>query len=157
MKRAVIITGVILIGVAYVLGFWPQYQKVQMTRQQLEQANGELAGSQARNGLYRLQHELLAVIRQSNQKNYGQASALSTIRPRYITTTSSAISAMTPRSCVMNMIAIPISFCNNRMSLRICASVVTSRAVVGSSAMSSFGRSIIAMAIIARCRIPPES
>ena len=78
MKRAVIITGVILIGVAYVLGFWPQYQKVQMTRQQLEQANGELAGSQARNGLYRLQHELLAVIRQSNQKNYGQASALST-------------------------------------------------------------------------------
>jgi hypothetical protein len=78
MKRAVIITGVILIGIAYVLGFWPQYQKVQMSRQQLEQVNAELAGAQARNGLYRLQHELLAVVRQTNQKNYGQASTLST-------------------------------------------------------------------------------
>ncbi len=34
--------------------------------------------------------------------------ALSTTRPRYMTTTSSAISAMTPRSCVMSMIAIPV-------------------------------------------------
>ena len=34
---------------------------------------------------------------------------------------------------------------------------VTSRAVVGSSAMSRAGRQISAMAIIARCRSPPES
>lgn len=78
MKRAVIITGIILIGIAYVLGFWPQYQKLQLSRQQLDQANAELVGAQVRNGLYRLQHELLAVIRQTNQKNYGQASTLST-------------------------------------------------------------------------------
>ena len=78
MKRTGIIVGVVLIGIAYVLGFWPQYQKVQMAREQLEQADKELAGAQARNGLYRLQHELLAVMRQTNQKNYGQASTLST-------------------------------------------------------------------------------
>jgi type II secretory pathway pseudopilin PulG len=78
MKRAGIIIGIVLIGIAYVLGFWPQYEKAQKARQQLEQANTELAGAQARNGLYRLQHELLAVVRQTNQKNYGQASTLST-------------------------------------------------------------------------------
>ena len=37
------------------------------------------------------------------------------------------------------------------------ASVVTSSAVVGSSAMRSRGRSAIAMAIPTRCRWPPES
>ena len=37
------------------------------------------------------------------------------------------------------------------------ACTVTSSAVVGSSAISSFGFSAIAMAIIARCRMPPEN
>jgi type II secretory pathway pseudopilin PulG len=78
MKRAGIIIGIVLIGIAYVLGFWPQYQKVQKSRQQLEMVNIQLAGLQAQVGLYRLQHDLLAVTRQTNQKNYGQASALST-------------------------------------------------------------------------------
>ena len=35
--------------------------------------------------------------------------------------------------------------------------MVTSRAVVGSSAMSSFGLQDSAMAIMTRCRMPPES
>ena len=39
----------------------------------------------------------------------------------------------------------------------IWAWMVTSRAVVGSSAMSSFGLQESAMAIMARCRIPPEN
>ena len=57
----------------------------------------------------------------------------------YITTTSLHISAITPRLCVMNMIAIPMSFCRFRIRSRICASVVTSSAVVGSSAISKLG------------------
>ena len=65
--------------------------------------------------------------------------ACSTTRPRYITTTSSAISAITPRSWVMSMIAIPSSRWSWRSSSRICACVVTSSAVVGSSAISSVG------------------
>ena len=40
---------------------------------------------------------------------------------------------------------------------RICACVVTSSAVVGSSAIRSLGSLIIAIAIITRCRMPPEN
>ncbi len=43
------------------------------------------------------------------------------------------------------------------MSSRICACTVTSRAVVGSSATSTCGRHASAMAIITRCRMPPDS
>jgi hypothetical protein len=39
----------------------------------------------------------------------------------------------------------------------ICAWIVTSSAVVGSSAMRSFGRHASAIAIIARWFMPPES
>jgi hypothetical protein len=78
MKRAVIITGIVLIGIAYVLGFWPQYQKVQITKRQLKEVYTELDNAHAQVGLYILQHDLLAVIRQTEQKNYGQASTLST-------------------------------------------------------------------------------
>ena len=39
----------------------------------------------------------------------------------------------------------------------ICAWIVTSSAVVGSSAMRTAGSFAIAIAIIARCRMPPEN
>lgn len=78
MKRAGIIIGIILIGAAYVLGFWPQYQKRKSSQRQLELANVQVANLQSRIQLYQLQHDLLGVIRQTEQKNYGQASALST-------------------------------------------------------------------------------
>ena len=38
-----------------------------------------------------------------------------------------------------------------------CAWIVTSSAVVGSSAMRTSGSLAIAMAIITRCRMPPEN
>ena len=43
------------------------------------------------------------------------------------------------------------------MSARICAWIVTSSAVVGSSAMSTAGLHDSAIAIITRCRMPPDS
>jgi len=43
------------------------------------------------------------------------------------------------------------------MRSRICAWTVTSRAVVGSSAISSSGSQLNAIAIIARWRMPPEN
>ena len=64
---------------------------------------------------------------------------------------------MTPRSWVIMMIAVPNSCWSRFMTSRTCACTVTSSAVVGSSAMSSFGFNAIAMAIIARCRMPPEN
>ena len=74
-----------------------------------------------------------------------------------MTSTRSATSATTPMSCVMNMTAMCISSCNCRMSSRICAWIVTSSAVVGSSAISSRGWHESAIAIITRWRMPPES
>ena len=64
---------------------------------------------------------------------------------------------MTPISWVMRITAVSISWVRRRMMRRIWAWMVTSRAVVGSSAMSSFGSHSRAMAIITRWRIPPES
>ena len=78
MKRAVIITGVVLIGIAYVLGFWPQFQKARESQRQLEQMTAEFTGLQAQLRLYQLQNSLMGVVRQTSQKNYGQASTLST-------------------------------------------------------------------------------
>ena len=74
-----------------------------------------------------------------------------------MTATSSASSATTPRSWVMRMIAVPVCSRSMRIRSRICAWMVTSSAVVGSSAISSFGSQASAIAIITRWRIPPES
>ena len=55
------------------------------------------------------------------------------------------------------MIAEPNSSCRSRIRSRIWAWTVTSRAVVGSSAISSSGSLIRAIAIMARWRMPPEN
>ena len=41
----VIIIGIVLIGIAYVLGFWPQYQKARESRRQLAQPPAASAGN----------------------------------------------------------------------------------------------------------------
>ncbi|MNV68905.1 hypothetical protein D3C71_1617810 [compost metagenome] len=74
----------------------------------------------------------------------------STRRPRFITAMRSAISATTPKSCVMNSTAVLCDFCNSRISARICFCVVTSSAVVGSSAINSLGFRISAMQMTMR-------
>ena len=74
-----------------------------------------------------------------------------------MTATRSAISATTPKSWVMNNTPMPRSRWRRFTRARMRAWVVTSSAVVGSSAMSSAGSSARAMAIIARWRWPPES
>ena len=83
--------------------------------------------------------------------------ARSTIRPAYMTATSSAFSATTPRSWVIMITAISCATWRRSISVRIWAWVVTSSAVVGSSAISRRGSLASAIAIIARWRIPPEN
>ncbi|TPW20440.1 MAG: Uncharacterized protein FD126_1682 [Elusimicrobia bacterium] len=83
--------------------------------------------------------------------------ASSTMRPQYMTLTRSQVSATTPRSWVMRMTAIPVSCWSFLMRARIWAWMVTSKAVVGSSAMRILGLQESAIAIIARWRMPPES
>ena len=65
--------------------------------------------------------------------------------------------ATTPRSWVTRIIAMNRSRCCAWSRSRICACTVTSSAVVGSSAKSSFGPHASAIAIITRWRMPPES
>ena len=85
------------------------------------------------------------------------AGASSTIMPRYITTTRSAMSATTPMLWVIRMIAVPSRSRSSSSSSRIAACTVTSRAVVGSSAMMTSGSHEIAIAMTTRCFWPPES
>ena len=82
---------------------------------------------------------------------------VSTTRPAYMTTARSARPAITPRSWVTRMTAMPSRLRRSSMSSRICFWMVTSSAVVGSSAMSSLGSQASAIAIITRCRMPPDS
>ena len=73
------------------------------------------------------------------RSNNSSTTACSATRAAYMTTTSSATSATTPRSCVIMITAVPCSSCSSRISSRICAWVVTSSAVVGSSAIKQLG------------------
>ena len=82
---------------------------------------------------------------------------VSTNMPAYITFTRSHMPATTPRSCVIMISAVSRSATSAFSTSRICAWIVTSSAVVGSSAISSFGSQASAIAIITRCRIPPEN
>ena len=77
--------------------------------------------------------------------------------PAYMTRTRSHISATMPRSCVIRIVAASVSFCTRFMTSSTCAWIVTSSAVVGSSAIRSEGEFVIAIAIIARWRMPPEN
>src|SRR5262245_26184599 len=83
--------------------------------------------------------------------------ASSTLRPAYMTTTRWQVSATTPKSCVMSTIAAPVLALSSSMSFRTWAWMVTSSAVVGSSAISILGSQASAMAIITRWRMPPEN
>ena len=90
------------------------------------------------------------------RSNTSRAGPCSRISPSRITMTWSAISPTTARSCVMNSTDICRRFCSWPMSSRICFWIVTSSAVVGSSAISSLGSQAIAIAIITRCCCPPD-
>ena len=89
--------------------------------------------------------------------NSSSTDAFSTDRPAYMTRTSSAVPATTPRSWVMRTSAAPVSARASASTSRIWAWTVTSSAVVGSSAMMTFGSFAIAIAMTTRCRIPPEN
>lgn len=80
MKRAgiILIVGVLLIGAAYVAGFWPQYQKARQAQRQLAGVSDELNQAQSTLRLCRLQNLLQTLIGKVSSNDYGQASPLST-------------------------------------------------------------------------------
>ena len=81
----------------------------------------------------------------------------STVKPSFITRILSARSATTPMSWVISSTAELSLSLRLRMRSRISACTVTSRAVVGSSAISSPGSQASDCAIMARWRCPPDS
>ena len=93
----------------------------------------------------------------AGRPNRSDVGASSTMPPAYMTTTSSQMRSTTPRSCVIRMTAVPVPRVKRARRSRICDCVVTSSAEVGSSAMRSAGRLIIAIAIMTLCRSPPDS
>ena len=64
---------------------------------------------------------------------------------------------MTDRSCVIHISAVPVSRASFCISYRICPWIVTSSAVVGSSAIMRSGRFSSAIAMATRWRMPPEN
>ena len=74
-----------------------------------------------------------------------------------MTATRSAVSAITPMSCVTSITAVPWSRVSCFSSAMICAWIETSSAVVGSSAITRRGSAQSASAITTRWRMPPEN
>ena len=91
------------------------------------------------------------------RSNTSAVEPVSTIAPSLITATRSAMRRTIPRSWVIRSIAIRKRAWRSWSSATICAWIVTSSAVVGSSAMSRSGSLARAIAIITRWRWPPES
>ncbi len=84
-------------------------------------------------------------------------SPISTGLPAYMTSTRWAMPATTPRSWVISTIPAEVFSCTRRRVSSTWAWTVTSRAVVGSSAMITSGSLVIDMAMTARWRMPPEN
>ena len=84
-------------------------------------------------------------------------SACSAIFPAYMTITRSVRPAITPMSWVMSRLPCSAAGAGSSIRSRIWAWIVTSRAVVGSSAIRSLGSQASAMAIMTRWRSPPDS
>ncbi len=78
MKRVLTVIVIVLIAVAYGLGFWPQYQKAQKAQSDLKTISAEMGVLQGQIGLCRLQDFLLALVKSTTEKNYGDASVIST-------------------------------------------------------------------------------
>ncbi len=74
-----------------------------------------------------------------------------------MTATRSQFSETTPRSWLISTIAMPVSLRIRASNSRICAWIVTSSAVVGSSAIRRSGFPASAMAIMMRWFCPPEN
>ncbi len=74
----------------------------------------------------------------------------STTWPAYMTVMEFATSATRARSWLTKTIAKPSSFCSLLSSSMTCFCTVTSRAVVGSSAMMTLGSRVSAMAMSTR-------
>ena len=77
MKRYFAILVIVLAGLAYLVGYWPEHQRRQALEGQIASLQVQLAEAQARVRLGGLLGQLLAAEDAVSAQNYGQAQALS--------------------------------------------------------------------------------
>jgi len=77
MKMFAVILGILLLGGAYLGGYWPQRQKIQEAEKNVMQAAQQLTSAQAVVHITRLENDLVALVDQTQNQNYGEAQKLS--------------------------------------------------------------------------------
>lgn len=78
MKRFGYLAFVIVIALAFVAGYWPQHKKLLQTQGELIDTSASLTKSEAKVRLCLLQSQLVSLFQEAENKNYADASALST-------------------------------------------------------------------------------
>lgn len=76
MRYAFIV--LVLMALSFGGGFWWEYQRTSGVRAQLNSATAELTTAQYNLGLCRLQDQLMSLVEETGNKNYGDAATLST-------------------------------------------------------------------------------
>jgi type II secretory pathway pseudopilin PulG len=77
MNKIVAVVILILLAAAYVGGYWPQHRQLRAAQQSAAQAQEELSGAQTVARVCHLENDLLALIGQTENQNYGNARNLS--------------------------------------------------------------------------------
>jgi hypothetical protein len=79
MKRTILIGGVVVLALAYVVGFWPQRQRAVTAEAEVTRLQGALAASQEQVRLGVLLGHLLRLADAVAAKNYGEAASLASV------------------------------------------------------------------------------
>jgi predicted transcriptional regulator len=77
MKKFLLVATLILLGAAYVAGYWPEHEKLIAAQESAAQVQQQLATAQAVARICKLENDLLALIGQTENQNYGEARNLS--------------------------------------------------------------------------------
>jgi hypothetical protein len=77
MKKLLIILVLLVVGGAYIAGYWPQHLRVVAAQENSSQLTQQLAGAQSLVRICHIENELLTVIEQTESQNYGEAQNLS--------------------------------------------------------------------------------
>ncbi len=78
MKRLGWILFLLLLAVAYLAGYWPQHRNFREAQDKFNAVSARLADAESRIRLCKLQNDLIALVRKTAEKNYGEAQAVST-------------------------------------------------------------------------------
>jgi hypothetical protein len=79
MKKFVFIVALILLAAVFLAGYWPQHKQLLAAQQSSAQAQQQLTNVQAVARVCRLQNDLLSLLGQTENQNYGEARNLSNV------------------------------------------------------------------------------